>query len=334
VIRSLLLAGLSLLLTGAAAWSQGPVLRVISEGGAPVVEWTPDGKVLIAARGLLGRFDLNSSEEELLDNTGLAFALSPDGTRLALAGSNRLEFRSYPGLDLATAFPLPEPASARALLAVAWSPDGETLAAGTRGGRIQLWDVETTEQWGELGVEPGAAVSRLAFSADSRRLLTAFEDGRAVLWDLEQQREVRRFERPEGDQEAIVNALSPDGRRVLTTRVRLCEDTGESAEDAQMVLLDDTGRVVWRRAGYGVEFTRDAAGVLALTPPFRIAALYRASNAEALRVFEPPETVRSLYVVRQSPDGSRLLGIGEDETGVQVMVVWDFATARVLKVRR
>jgi hypothetical protein len=29
-----------------------------------------------------------------------------------------------------------------------------------------------------------------------------------------------------------------------------------------------------------------------------------------------------------------LLGIGEDESGAQVMVVWDFATARVLKVRK
>ncbi len=310
------------------------VLRTLAEGSAPVVEWMPDGKVLIAARGLLGRFDLDSSQEELLDRNGLAFAPSPDGARLALAGSNRLEIRGYPGLDAVVTFPLAESAAARALVVVAWSPDGQTIAAGTRWGHIQLWDVESQELWADLGVEPAAAVSRLAFSADSVRLLTAFEDGRAVLWDIEEQREVRRFERPEGEQEALVNALSPDGRRVLTTRVRIREETGEATEDTEIVLLADAGREVWRRAGYGVEFTRDGAGVLALTPPFRIAALYRTADAEALRVFEPPETVRSLYVVRQSPDGARLLGIGEDETGNQVMVVWDFATARVLKVRK
>jgi hypothetical protein len=324
---------LAALLFNVPAQAQAPSLAVLWEG-APVVEWMPDGKVLIAARGLLGRFDVDSAQEELLDNTGLVFALSPDAARLALAGNNRLEVRSYPDLEPLASFAPPEAAGARALVAVAWSPDGGTLAAGTRAGHIQLWDVETREMWADLGVEPAAAVSRLAFSADSRRLLTAFEDGRAVLWDIEEQREVRRFDRPEDGQEAIVNALSPDGRRVLTTRVRLREETGEGVEDAEMALLDDAGRVGWRRAGYGVEFTRDGAGVLALTPPFRVAALYRTDNAEALRIFEPPETVRSLHVVRQSPDGARLLGIGEDETGNQVMVVWDFATARVLKTRR
>jgi hypothetical protein len=306
----------------------------MSEGRAPVVEWMPDGKVLIAARGLVGRFDLDSSQEELLDRSGLAFALGPEGARLALAGTGRLELRSYPGLEPFTAFPLPDAEAARTLVAVAWSPDGETLAAGTRAGHIQLWDVESKELWADLGVEPPAAVSRLAFSTDSRRLLTAFEDGRAVLWDIEEQREVQRYDRPEGEQETVTASLSPDGRRVLTTRLRLREDAGEAAEDAETVLLDDTGRELWRRSGFGVEFTRDGAGVLALTPPFRIAALYRAESAEALRIFEPPETVRSLYVVRQSPDGSKLLGIGEDESGAQVMVVWDFATARVLKVRK
>ncbi|MGH9776827.1 MAG: WD40 repeat domain-containing protein [Candidatus Acidiferrales bacterium] len=294
----------------------------------------PDGKILIAAGGLLGRFDLDSNQEELLDRSGLAFALSPDGGEIALAGLNRLELRSYPGLEASAPFPPPDPSVSRELVAVAWSPDGETIAAGTRAGHIQLWDAESKELWADLGIEPPAAVSRLAFSADSVRLLSAFEDGRAVLWDLEERREVYRFDRPQGDQETVVNALSPDGRRVLTTRVRLHEQTGEATEDAEVVLLDDAGREVWRRAGHGVEFTRDAAGVLALTPPYRIAALYRASDAEALRVFEPPEFVRSLHVVRQSPDGTRLLGIGEDETGNQVMVVWDFASARVLKVRR
>jgi len=324
----------ALLAAPAATLAQDFVLRVLAEGRAPTVEWMPDSKILIAARGLLGRFDLDSAEEELLDPSGLAFALSPSGEQLVLAGLNRLELRSYPALETASTFPQPDPAVSRDLVAVAWSPDGETIAAGTRAGHIQLWDVESQELWADLGVEPPAGVSRLAFSADSARLLTAFDDGRAVLWDIEERRELHRFDRLEGEQEQIVAALSPDGRRVLTTRLRLHEQTGEATEDAEVVLLDDAGRELWRRAGYGVEFTRDAAGVLALTPPYRIAALYRASNAEALRIFEPPEFVRSLYVVRQSPDGSRLLGIGEDETGNQVMVVWDFASARVLKTRR
>lgn len=119
--------------------------------------------------------------------------------------------------------------------------------------------------------------------------------------------------------------LSPDGRRVLATRLR--------GEEAEIVLMDDKGRAVWQRAGYGVDFTSDGAALLALAPPFRIAALYRTTDAQALRTFEPPEGVRRLHAIRLSPDGTRLLGVGETGTG-QVLILWDVATARVLKTRR
>jgi hypothetical protein len=104
-------------------------------------------------------------------------------------------------------------------------------------------------------------------------------------------------------------------------------------QEAEMVMLDDRGGEAWRRSGYGVEFTPDGEAVLALAPPFRIAALYRGSDAQALRTFEPPEGVNILHAVRLSPDGTRLLGEGEDFYG-QILIVWDFATARILKTRR
>ncbi len=50
-------------------------------------------------------------------------------------------------------------------------------------------------------------------------------------------------------------------------------------------------------------------------------------------MFEPPEEVLVLYLVRLSPDGKFLLGVGEDHRG-QVLVLWDFATARVLETHR
>jgi len=98
-------------------------------------------------------------------------------------------------------------------------------------------------------------------------------------------------------------------------------------------MLDDRGRVAWRRSGYGIEFTPDGEAVLALAPPFRLAALYRAGDAQALRTFEPPEGVTVLHAVRLSPDGARLLGEGEDFYG-QILIVWDFESARILRTRR
>lgn len=295
--------------------------------GPPVVEWAADGKVLIAAGGLLARFDLDSDREEMLIGSEAAFAFNPDGARLALATGGRLELRGYPDFRLQATLPLSDRVEVTAL---AWSPEGRTLAAGTRTGHVLLWEVEGAELWADLGVEPASPVERLRFSADAVRLLSAYDDGRAVLWDIVARQEVRRIERPRNPQgelegETSVMDLSPDGRTVLATRVR--------QDNAELVLLDDAGTARWRRAGYGVEFTRDGEALLALAPPFRIAVLYRVADAEALRVFEPPEAVTTLYLVRRSPDGKLLLGVGEDHRG-QVLVVWDFLTARVLKTRR
>ena len=311
--------GCLLLLAGAlAAQQRGPALA----------EWAPDGKILIAGSGLLARFDLDSSEETLLDRGVDAFAFSPDGARLALGGRNRLELRSYPERQPQAAPKLPGPAGVTAL---AWSPTAATLAAGTAAGHVLLWDLEDNGQWADLNVAPASRVERLRFSADGRRLLSAFADGRALLWDLERREEVHRYAAPRPDASGAVEVqtvadLSADGQLVLVTR------TPEQGEP-EMLLLNDRGGVEWKRAGYAVEFARDAAGVLALVPPFRIAALYQASDAAALRVFEPPEAVRTLYLVRQSPDGKLLVGVGEDHQG-QVLILWDFATAEVLKTRR
>ena len=297
-------------------------------GGPALAEWAPDGKILIAGSGLLARFDLDSSEETLLDRGVDAFAFSPDGARLAVGGVGRLEFRSYPDFAGLGAPPLPGPTVVTAL---AWSSDGATLAAGTAAGHVLLWDLEDNELWADLNVTPASVVARLRFSADGRRLLSAFADGRAILWDLERREEVHRYAMPRAAAAGAVAAqtitdLSADGRLVLATR------TPEQGEP-EMVLLDDQGAVQWKRAGYGVEFTPEGAAVLALTPPFRIAALYQVADAAALRVFEPPEAVRTLHLVRLSPDGKRLLGVGEDHRG-QVLILWDFATAEVLKTRR
>jgi len=342
--RHLPLGLAALLLLCAAAPGQEPP----EERQQPVVlEWAPDGQVLLSNNGLLACFDLHSDREELLDDSVITFALSPPAAgepRLAVAGLRGLSLRPYPDGKKQPAVALPlvdsdaeetsrraSPASGGAsVYSLAWAPDGATLAAGTVDGHILLWDIETRELWADLGVEPPSPVVRLTFSADGQRLLSAFEDGRGVLWDIEEREVVHQFSSPHPSAEEKANGtaamvLSPDGRRVLATRLR--------GEEAEIVMLDDGGREVWRRSGYGIEFTSDGEAVLALASPFRIAALYRAADAQALRTFEPPEGVHSLNGVRLSPDGARLLGEGEDFYG-QILIVWDFESARILKTRR
>ena len=320
---------------------------------APVLAWASDDHLLINNNGLLARFDLNSSKEELLDDTVIAFALHPHGKHLAVATPDEVSLRSYPAFEWLAALPLHEhpaatPPGGDTVQALAWSPNGATLAGGTSG-HVLLWDVETGEPeagapesgelWADLEVSPAAAVTQLSFSSDGKRLLSVFEDARAVLWDLEKREEIQRFApasaeptagRPASAEdtppaEAGAMLLSPDGRRLLHTWVR--------GEESEMSLLDDTGRVLWRRVGVGVEFTPDGAAVLALAPPYRVAALYRVENAAALRVFEPPEGVERLLAVRLNPSGTRLAGVTESRLG-QGLVVWDVPTGHILKTRR
>lgn len=315
---------------------------------APVLAWASDDHLLINNNGLLARFDLNSTKEELLDDTVIAFALHPAGKLMAVASPDEVSLRSYPGFEWLAALPLHEHArpetsgapAADTVQALAWSPGGETLAGGTASGHVLLWEVdaalpdsgqpEAAELWADLEVAPAAAVTQLSFSADGTRLLAVFEDARAVLWDLERREELQRFSpAPVADEElpreSSAMILSPDGRRLLHTWVR--------GEQSEMSLLDAGGKILWRRAGLGVQFTPDGAAVLALAPPYRIAALYRAENAAALRVFEPPEGVERLLAVRLNPAGTRLAGVTASRLG-QGLVVWDAATARVLKTRR
>jgi len=299
----------------------------------PVVEWGADGYVLISSNGLLARFDPEDGKEELLDNFDDAFTLAPGGRRVAMARGRVIELRRYPGLALEKQVWPPEGTFVTAL---AWSPEGETLAAGSSEGRVLLWSVASGELWGDLETDPPGWVARLRFSGDGARLLAAFRDGRALLLDLAGQEVIHRFDVPRAAEDGAgveettllqteVLDLSADGTRVLATRA-----TGEKSD---ILLLNEAGRVLWRRPGRAVEFTRDGAGVLALGESLRVAALYRASDAEALRTFEPPPEVQRLHLVRQSPNGKRLLAVGEDKRG-QVLVLWNFETARLLAVHR
>ncbi len=295
-----------------------------------MVDWAPDGKVLVASGGLLARFDLDSGEEELLDRYGDNFAISPGGKTLALARGNVIELRSYPRLNPEVQIWPPE---GETVTALAWAPDGQRLAAGTHKGKVLLWALEAGELVGEWEPEASVTSALLRFSAGGTRLLAAFADGSAVLLDIVEDGQLviaQEFSpAPDGEKnqpvQQEVQDLTPNGRRILLTRVR--------AEESEVVLLDDTGEEVWSRAGYAMEFTRDGKGVLALGWPFRIAALYSTATAEALRVFEPPPEVGVLYFVRQSPDGTKLLGVGEDKR-TQVLVLWEFETGRLLAVHR
>jgi WD40 repeat protein len=118
---------------------------------------------------------------------------SPDASLLATAG------KLYPGpvhiWDVATGKETARLTGVKGTCtALAFSPDGKTLAVGDRYGTIRTWDIETqkkTAQWTEE--TKNEAIESLAFSADGRWLAWAVSS-HARVWDRSAGRIVASYE--------------------------------------------------------------------------------------------------------------------------------------------
>jgi WD40 repeat protein len=98
--------------------------------------------------------------------------------------------------------------------ALAFSPDGRTLAAAAKSGLIRLLDPRTGKERATLGGDDGL-VYQLAFSPDGRLLAAGYADGRIQLWDVAAARAVGDpLVGHDGQVSAV--AFSPDGRTLAS----------------------------------------------------------------------------------------------------------------------
>jgi len=109
--------------------------------------------------------------------------------------------------------------------AVAFSPDGATLAAGCADGTIRLWDIASGELRRAFSGHVGV-VKRLAFAPDGRTLASQGEDRVLNLWHLATGQ--RLFSLDTHGHEPYGLAFSGDGR-LLVAGARSPGDAGQSA---------------------------------------------------------------------------------------------------------
>ena len=210
---------------------------------APTFALSPDaGRVAVTqANGRLAVLELATGRRvyETAPTGGRIFDVvwSPDGRELTTGGERgrvitwgaddgRLirSFRGIPALppaavDSRLATPTND------ALAVAYSPDGKTIAASASDGAIRRWDARSGERMGTplSGGEPapGNSALDLAFSPDGRELAAAFaslgeQGGIAVVWRLADGKELYRVNIDDRYGRGSSVAFSPDGRLLAT----------------------------------------------------------------------------------------------------------------------
>jgi WD40 repeat protein len=162
--------------------------------------WSPDGKILAAARAAISLWDVESGKiiRTLEGHRDFvrALAFSPEGRRLASAGMDE-SIRVWNFDEGKEAYVIkPEgfvlytdsgPVTAPIRLpetAVSFSPDGKALATGGADRVVRLWDAGTGKLKKEFKGHRNA-VTAVAFSPDGARLISAALDHTIRLWRVD-----------------------------------------------------------------------------------------------------------------------------------------------------
>jgi len=266
--------------TGLARTLPGQAVSVFS------VAFAPDGKTLAANcwDGKKGFVELRSYPSGEVKATfgdrkqhGWAIRYSPDGSRLAVDGSN-VELWDAQGEKKLYVL------RARAQ-ALAFSREGKTLATGNNGEIIHLWDVVSGQELRALDGKPGGVYS-VAFSPDGKLLATVSNEifatkenafglapGFVKIWDLATGTAQSEFR---GTYQIRSLAFSPDGRTLAVGQ-----------RDGNVLYWDTTAR----RMMETVRATRPGINALAYSPDGRILAA--GCQDGTVKMLQPPRPQQS-----------------------------------------
>lgn len=159
------------------------------------------------AGNAINNLDVDPERSILLAMQAVTTTLRVDGTttkeardalhRAVLNSRQRLVIQRQPGIEYA----------------LAYSPDGKSIAVSSGDGQIQLWDLSSREELFTLSGHKGP-VTGLAFSPDGSRLASSSEDDTAKIWGLQTRKVIHDLKGHTDDVSGV--AFSPDGNRLVT----------------------------------------------------------------------------------------------------------------------
>jgi len=283
------------------------------------VRFTPDSHLLLVQGDdqTLRVWDIASHRlVGAIPNDGSSFEIGPDDRTVAISSRDPNIGDVVQLWDITNHRQIGAPLTGHteSVDALAFSPDGKTLATGSNDHTIRLWDMRSRQQIGAPLTSDTDGLNPLTFSPDGRTLVSS-GDGTVRLWDVSGQ--IRRAEPRIADIASIGSlAFSPDGRTVALGGV----------DDLQLFDVASGDRLgaplsTPRLDAQSLRFSPDGHTVTAVGGGFGDTQLWDV-DVRTQRRLEPPWTTPEAQSTSLSPDGHTLAKASYDGT----VTLWDVAT--------
>ena len=224
--------------------------RALKLPGVFPMTWSPDGRAV--AFGQAGTVWDAASGKLIMElkvahgNHGAPPTWSPDGEFLAVIDHHRIQIRDPESWQVLKTFQgVASPGLSEMVSALAWSPDGKTLAAGRTDNKLLLLDMESQKLRAIWEAHENPPVS-LAWRPDGKALVSG-SSSEVCVWDVRMHKRVSTIHDDGG-------AISADGRLVASRgqssiRLRRTADgqllrTMVSLRDDQYAVISPDGH--WR----------------------------------------------------------------------------------------
>jgi WD40 repeat protein len=277
------------------------------------VALSPDGRTIAVGGGfnVVTLWDVATGKRRDLTCEGVEdytanVAFSPDGQRLASCGGSALRFWDVTAGKLVDEVP-----TAGTVNALAFAPDGKTLAEARDRGKVFLRDAATGKELARLEGSHGPVWS-LAFAPDGKALVCGGTDGDVALWDVGARQPLRQLSRKAPGRVWSV-AFAPDGRTVA------------AGHEGSVIQLWDaaTGQELTPAGGHEnwVSFVGFTGGRVVTTAWDGTVRFWDPSSGREVRQFATGR--HALAGGSLSPDGGTLAGAGD-----QAIPLYELATGR------